>query len=60
MEVDPMAGYEFIDNNGTFRVKDPDLFSYLYFPTGGTNKMMGAVTPELGGDLLRTGTRIIR
>ncbi|MBR2523134.1 MAG: cellobiose phosphorylase [Clostridiales bacterium] len=49
-----MAGYEFIDNNGTFRVKDPDLFSYLYFPTGGTNKMMGAVTPELGGDL-KTG-----
>ena len=46
-----MAGYRFIDDNGTFSIKDPDLHSYLYFPVGSTNGMMGAVTPNLGGDL---------
>ena len=46
-----MKSYEFIDDKGTFRLEDPDLFSYLYFPVGGENGMMGAVTPELGGDL---------
>ncbi|MBP5261861.1 MAG: cellobiose phosphorylase [Clostridiales bacterium] len=46
-----MAGYRFIDDNGTFTIKDPDLYSYLYFPIGATNGMMGAITPTLGGDL---------
>ena len=46
-----MANYEFIDNNGTFRLKDPDLYSYLYFPIGAASGMMGAVTPDLGGNL---------
>ncbi|SCW66870.1 Glycosyltransferase family 36 [Ruminococcaceae bacterium YRB3002] len=46
-----MAGYEFIDNNGTFRLNDPDLHSYLYFPVCGPSGMMGSVTPDLGGDL---------
>ena len=49
-----MANYEFIDNNGTFRLKDPDMYSYLYFPIGSSSGMMGAVTPDLGGDL-KTG-----
>ena len=46
-----MAGFEFIDNNGTFKIKDPDLYSYLYFPIGSASGMMGSVTPDLGGDL---------
>ena len=46
-----MANYEFLDNNGTFRLKDPELYSYLYFPIGSPSGMMGAVTPDLGGDL---------
>ena len=46
-----MEGYKFFDENGTFTLKDPDLYSYLYFPVGATSSMMGCVTPELGGDL---------
>ena len=47
----PMKGYEFIDNNGTFCLENPDLYSYLYFPVGATSGMMGSLTPESGGDL---------
>lgn len=46
-----MKGYEFIDNKGTFKLEDPDLYSYLYFPVGATSGMMGSLTPEFGGDL---------
>ena len=46
-----MKGYEFIDNKGTFKLEDPDLYSYLYFPDGSDSGMMGSLTPELGGDL---------
>ena len=46
-----MKGYEFIDNKGTFRLEDPDLYSYLYFPVGAASGMMGSLTPEFGGDL---------
>lgn len=46
-----MEGYKFFDENGTFTLKDPDLYSYLYFPVGAASGMMGCVTPELGGDL---------
>lgn len=46
-----MAGYTFIDNNGTFKVDGADNTSYVYFPVGGTSGMMGATTPEFGGDL---------
>ena len=43
--------YEFLDKKGNFKLENPDLFSYLYFPVGSESGMMGAVTPELGGDL---------
>ncbi len=43
--------YEFLDNKGNFKLENPDLYSYLYFPVGSESGMMGAVTPELGGDL---------
>ena len=46
-----MKGYEFIDNKGTFKLEDPDLYSYLYFPDGAPSGMMGSLTPEFGGDL---------
>ena len=46
-----MEGYKFFDENGTFIIQDPDLYSYLYFPVGAASGMMGCVTPELGGDL---------
>lgn len=46
-----MKGYEFIDNKGTFKLEDPDLYSYLYFPVGAASGMMGSLTPEFGGDL---------
>ncbi len=49
-----MAGFTFLDNNGTFRLSDPDKYSYLYFPIGASSGMMGAITPSLGGDL-KTG-----
>ena len=59
-----MEGFSFIDDKGTFRLKDPDNYSYLYFPVGSAeNGMMGSVTPQLGGDLIAEyilpGARII-
>ena len=46
-----MEGYKFFDENGTFKLNDPELYSYLYFPVGAASGMMGCLTPELGGDL---------
>ena len=46
-----MEGYKFFDENGTFTLDDPELYSYLYFPVGAASGMMGCLTPELGGDL---------
>ena len=41
-----MKGYEFTDSKGTFKLEDPDLYSYLYFPDGSPSGMMGSLTPE--------------
>ncbi len=46
-----MKGYEFTDSKGSFKLEDPDLYSYLYFPDGSPSGMMGSLTPEFGGDL---------
>lgn len=46
-----MAGYEFLDRLGTFRMEQPENTGYLYFPVAGENGLKGAVTPSLGGDL---------
>ena len=43
-------GYEFIDKNGTFRMKSPGNTSYLYFPLAGDSGLKSCVTPLLGGD----------
>ena len=44
-------GYEFLGNDGEFRLGNPDNYSYLYFPDGAPSGMMGTVTPKFGGDL---------
>lgn len=43
-------GYEFIDKNGTFRMRFPEHTSYLYFPLAGDSGLKSCVTPLLGGD----------
>ena len=45
-----MKQYSYIDNNGTFQLKNPDCTSYLYFPIANENGVMSCVTPYLGGD----------
>lgn len=45
-----MAGYDFIDERGTFQLKNPELNSYLYFPIANERGVMSSVTPTLGGD----------
>lgn len=42
--------WEFIDDAGTFRLKNAENFSYLYFPIAGENGVKSSVTPNLGGD----------
>lgn len=50
-----MGRIEFIDENGSFRLKHPQDISYLYFPIAGEHAGGGAgikssLTPLLGGD----------
>lgn len=46
-----MEMYQFLDEKGTFTMKQPENTSYLYFPIAGEEGLKGAVTPSLGGDL---------
>lgn len=41
---------EFIDENGSFYLKNPQNYSYLYFPIAGENGIRSCLTPLLGGD----------
>jgi len=46
--------YKFIDNQGTFTVKNPQNFSYLYFPlTDKNGSLLSSVSPNLSGDIKR-------
>lgn len=45
-----MKGYEYLNNKGVFRLADPELTSYLYFPIANESGVMSSVTPTLGGD----------
>lgn len=45
-----MNSYKFIDENGTFRINNPEMTSYLYFPIANESGVMGSVTPTLAGD----------
>lgn len=40
----------FLDDDGTFRLEDPEEVSGLYFPLAGEDGLKSAVTPNLGGD----------
>ncbi len=44
------TGWQFIDENGTFRLENPGHTSYLYFPLVNEAGMMAVVTPDLHGD----------
>lgn len=45
-----MEGYEFLDEKGRFRLYNPELTGYLYFPIANESGVMSSVTPTLGGD----------
>ena len=40
----------FIDEHGSFLLKQPENTSYLYFPLASEAGLKSAVTPNLGGD----------
>lgn len=41
----------FLDNDGTFTLKRPENYSYLYFPAADENGIKSSLSPNLGGDL---------
>ena len=45
-----MGHIHFLDENGTFTIRNPEEVSYLYFPLASEAGMKSAVTPDLGGD----------
>ncbi|SHO50805.1 GH36-type glycosyl hydrolase domain-containing protein [Anaerocolumna xylanovorans] len=45
-----MKGYQYLDENGTFCLENPELTGYLYFPIANEKGVMASVTPSLGGD----------
>ena len=45
-----MANYEFVNNKGTFKLKNPENNSYLYFPLANEAGVMSSITPTLNGD----------
>ncbi len=49
-----IAGWEFINDKGDFRLENPDDSSYLYFPLVNEAGLMSCVTPTLHGDI-KTG-----
>ncbi len=45
-----MNRYTFLNDTAAFVLKNPENYSYLYFPIAGEAGLKSAVTPELGGD----------
>ena len=45
-----MEKIEFIDEQGTFCINNPENYNNLYFPIAGEQGIKSAVTPNLGGD----------
>jgi len=41
---------EWINDKGGFKLKNPDMTSYLYFPLANEAGMMSSITPNLAGD----------
>src|SRR5512145_2536356 len=44
------SGWQFIDQNGTFRLSDPENSNYLYFLLLNEAGMMSSITPTAHGD----------
>lgn len=43
--------YKFIDNNGTFVIKNPQKYN-LYFPlTDSKGELLSSISPNLAGDI---------
>ena len=45
-----LKNVEFLDDDGTFRLENPEEVTGLYFPLAGEAGLKSAVTPSLGGD----------
>lgn len=45
-----MGQIKFLNKQGTFSMKQPENYQYLYFPVAGEKGIKSAVTPNLGGD----------
>ena len=45
-----MKHLQFIDEHGSFSIKQPENTNYLYFPLASETGLKSAVTPNLGGD----------
>lgn len=45
-----MYHLKFIDQHGSFQMKQPENTSYLYFPLASETGLKSSVTPKLGGD----------
>ncbi len=45
-----MKHLKFIDEHGSFQMKQPENTSYLYFPLASETGLKSSVTPKLGGD----------
>jgi len=51
--------YKFIDNKGTFTVKDPQSYN-LYFPlTNKDGSLLSSISPNLGGDIKENNERFL-
>jgi cellobiose phosphorylase len=51
MGIDNLTEWEFINDNGVFRMENPQHVSYLYFPLVNEAGMKTAITPTLNGDI---------
>ena len=45
-----MEQIRFLDDGGTFALKNPEEVSGLYFPLASETGLKSAITPSLGGD----------
>lgn len=47
---DILKHLSFVDEHGSFIIKNPENISYLYFPLASETGLKSAITPNLGGD----------
>ena len=48
-----MKRIQFVDEYGSFRLEDPELISYLYFPLAGEQGVMSSVHRSLAATVRR-------